>query len=189
MRMRTQGRISVAAILLTVVISVAGCRSSLPAPEQTYGGWPTFLPSPTRAANQTLPGSQASPALVSQGGTVLAQLPEGGTVFVTITGPEVPGQGLPEPPPTTTCTWTVVFSGGTVDVALDLADFATQDYNGVVYHPQFIPGRSTPPASLPAGQSVSFELRTVMPIGEGAIQWAPDGKIPVATWDFIVEND
>jgi len=189
MRMRMQARIGAAMLLLTVLMSVAGCTSSTPAPKETYGGWPSFLPSPTRAVNQMLPGSQASPALISQGGTVQAELPDGGTVLVTITGPEVPGQGLPEPPPTTTCTWTVVFSDGTVDVPLDLADFAAQDSYGIVYRPQFVPDRPTPPATLPAGQSVSFELRTIMPTGEGAIQWAPDGKMPVATWDFIVEND
>jgi len=188
MKVRMRARIAAATLLLTVSMSLAGCHSA-PAPQETYGGWPTFLPSPTQAVNQTLTGSQDSPALISQGGTVLAELPDGGTVLVTITGPEVPGQGLPEPPPTTTCTWTVVFSDGTVDVALDLADFAAQDSSGVVYRPQFVPGRATPPASLPAGQSVSFELRTIMPTGEGAIQWAPDGKTPVATWDFIVEND
>ena len=189
--MRNRVRIAAVAAAVVAVIAAGGCHSPAPAPvpDQTYGGWPTFLPSPTRAANQTLTGSQASPALISQGGTVLAELPGGGTVLVTITGPEVPGQGLPEPPPTTTCTWTVVFSGGTVDVGLDLSEFAAQDSNGAVYRPQYIPDRPTPPATLPAGQSTSFELRTVMPTGEGAIQWAPDGKTPVATWDFIVEND
>ena len=35
---------------------------------------------------------------------------------------------------------------------------------------------------------MSFELRAVLPTGDGALRWAPAGK-PVASWDFNVEID
>jgi hypothetical protein len=36
---------------------------------------------------------------------------------------------------------------------------------------------------------VTFELRAVMPTGEGLMRWAPDAQQIVASWDFVVEND
>jgi hypothetical protein len=32
-------------------------------------------------------------------------------------------------------------------------------------------------------------LRAVMVVGEELMLWSPDGKHPVAKWDFEVEND
>ncbi|MCL2483181.1 MAG: hypothetical protein FWF43_07185 [Propionibacteriaceae bacterium] len=182
-------RTVVACVAVVVVVTgLAGC-SSAAAPEPTYGGLPSWLPTPTQDTDQTLPGSQASPALTVQGEAVLAELPQGGTVLITVSGPEVPGEGLPDPPAATVCTWTITLAEGSVPVAIDPADFATQDSLGAVYHPVLVPGQPEPPNVLPAGQSASFELRTTMPTGEGIMQWAPDGRHPVATWDFVVEND
>jgi hypothetical protein len=42
---------------------------------------------------------------------------------------------------------------------------------------------------LRPGQRASFELRTVMPVGEGAMRWAPAAHELLATWDFVVETD
>ena len=173
---------------LLVAVTLTGCTGS-PTPTPTYGGLPSWLPTPSTDIHRTLVGTTASPAPSVQGQSVEAHLPDGGTILMTVNGPEVPGEGLPDPPPTTICTFTIEMSGGTVDVPIDVADFATHDVSGNVFHPGFVPDRSTPPSVLQAGESISFEIRTAMPVGEGVMQWAPDGKNPVATWDFIVEND
>jgi len=182
----------VAGLFVAALAGFAGCTASTPAPTPTaatWGEWPSWLPTPSSGPRGTLTGSQANPALLSQGETVRAELPGGGTVLMTVVGPEVPGVGLPDPPEHTTCTWSITVSGGTVDVPLDVSEFRTRDVDGMVYLPHLIDGRLVPPAVLPAGESVTFELRAIMPAGEGIMQWAPDAKAPVATWDFIVEND
>ena len=74
-------------------------------------------------------------------------------------------------------------------VPISLADFSSIDDFGNVYRPAFVAGQPVPPRVLRPGATVSFELRAVMPTGEGLMRWAPDGRNIVAKWDFIVEND
>jgi hypothetical protein len=136
-----------------------------------------------------LTGSVKRPALTSEGDSVKVDLPSGGTVLATVTGPVVPGEGLPYQADYTTCTWTVTLSHATRDVDLDLSDLTTLDQLGTVYHPATVPGRPAPPAVLHPGQSTTFELRTGMKVGEGLLRWAPGGSKIVASWDFEVEND
>ncbi len=189
--MRIRARmVALMAALTGALALLTGCGPQpQPAPSETYGGWPTFLPSPTDDTNQVLTGSQEDPALTVEGDAVRAELPDGGTVLITVTGPVVPGEGLPDPPPTTVCTWTITLTEATVPVGIAAEDFAARDSTGQVYHPSFIEGRPLPPDTLQPGGTVSFELRTPMSTGEGIMQWAPDAANPVATWDFVVEND
>ncbi len=42
---------------------------------------------------------------------------------------------------------------------------------------------------LRPGQRTTFEVRTVMKVGEGVLRWAPGGGKTLAEWDFEVEND
>ena len=59
----------------------------------------------------------------------------------------------------------------------------------MVYTPTLVPGQQPLPAALHTGQSLSFKIRSVMPVGEGLLRWAPDGDHIVAKWDYQVEND
>ena len=71
----------------------------------------------------------------------------------------------------------------------DAADFTAIDHLGTVYRP---PSCRASPSRRPAlrpGQTATFELRAVMPTGEGLMRWAPGGPEIVASWDFEVEND
>ena len=106
-----------------------------------------------------------------------------------VTGPEVPGEGLPYQANFTTCTWTVSLSDATGDVPVSVASFESIDYRGNVYRPEFVPGQPVPPKILRPGQTVSFELRADEVVGEGLMRWAPVGGRIVAKWDFVVEND
>jgi hypothetical protein len=186
-------RRTLTAVLLGAAVSACGGHSSgasaPSAPEPSYGGLPSFLPSDAVQADAELIGSAASPAVTSQGDSVKVTLPAGGTVHVVVTGPEVPGNGFPDPPEHTTCTWTVTLSGASSPVPLAVDQFSATDHLGNVYRPALVKGEPVPPAVVKPGATVKFELRTVMVVGEGLMRWAPDTHKVLASWDFTVEND
>ncbi len=135
-----------------------------------------------------LTGTAQRPALTNQGDGVEVKT-QRWSVLVTVSGPQVPGEGLPYQAPSTTCTWVVTMSGATGPVPISAADFTSIDVLGNVYLPKFVPGQPRPPAVLRPGKKVSFELRAAEATGEGLMRWAPDGVNIVAKWDFVVEND
>lgn len=182
-------------LLATVLVALAGCGSAAGAGDRassaaTYGGYPTYLPSSTLNyhSDTVLTGTVQRPALTSQGDGVEVKTPQW-NVLVTVTGPEVPGEGLPYQAPTTTCTWIVTMSGVTGPVPVSASDFSSIDDENNVYRPALVAGQPKPPPVLRPGQKISFELRAVEATGEGLMRWAPDGRNIVAKWDFVVEND
>ena len=153
-----------------------------------YGSLPGFLPHQSFDTDRTLVGTVGRPALTTEGDTV--SIGSGSSAArITVTGPEVPGEGLPYQSAATTCTWTVTIQTGSRAMPIASADFSTIDHLGTVYRPSFVPGQATPPTILDAHDSATFELRAVMVVGEGLMRWAPDGNHAVAEWDFEVEND
>lgn len=187
---------------LAGLLGLAGCGGATPRPSETWGGFPTWLPTPTQADNQVLPGSQASPALAEQGDGILAELPDGGAVLAVITGPLILNPGLGGTGSVATGIWTVTMSEATVPVQIAVDDFAGWDSNGQIYHPTVVSlaTSSIPidpsatvldalPATLEPGQTVVFGLQATIAAGEGVMQWAPDGRTPIGSWDFILEND
>jgi hypothetical protein len=153
-----------------------------------YGALPSFLPTSSLQPDSALTGTAGRPALTSEGDAVVARLPHG-SALVTVSGPVVPGEGLPYQATATTATWTVTISHATGRVPVSARAFSTIDSLGQTYYPGFVPGQPRPPAILRPGQRTSFELRAVMPVGEGAMRWAPAVHELLATWDFVVEND
>ena len=178
--------------------SRASCRetplscpaASSPASSSHYGGYPSFLPPATLHYHSdiALTGTVQRPALTNQGDAVEVKTPHW-SVLVTVTGPQVPGEGLPYQAPATTCTWVITMSGATGAVPISASDFTSIDDLGHVYRPVLVPGQPKPPTTLLPGKTVSFELRAVEATGEGLMRWAPDGRNIVARWDFVVEND
>ncbi len=198
---------SVTAALL-LAFSLSGCAAAAPAPRETYGGVPGYLRDISAAAgDRVLTGSAARPALTVEGDAVDVRL-AGGTARATIVGPQVPGEGLPHQTTSTACTWTVTLTGvsGTVPVAA--SDFTSLDHFGSVYRPTVLAGSvvagsvgagsvvgaagaaagDTLPSAVGPGQTVTFQLRAIMRVGEGLMRWAPGGA-KVASWDFQVETD
>jgi hypothetical protein len=110
-------------------------------------------------------------------------------VRITVSGPVVPGEGLPDQQDATTCTWTVKMSGATADVPVSINDFHSVDHLGSVFLMGLVSGEQPPPAILRPGQTITFRLRAYELVGEGMMQWAPDHKNVVANWDYTVEND
>jgi hypothetical protein len=154
----------------------------------TYGGLPSYLPTSSLVPDATLTGTARQPALTSEGDAVRVRLPHG-SVLVTVSGPEVPGEGLPYQASAATATWVVRMSHATGRIPILLRTFSATDSRGMVYHPSFVPGQRRPPAVIRQGQVVNFELRVVLAVGEGMMRWAPVDDNLVATWDFVVEND
>jgi hypothetical protein len=170
-------------------MALASCSSApVAANTDTYGALPTWLSSQAMPPDSVLTGTTDHPALTTEGDSVLVQLANA-SVLTTVAGPEVPGEGLPKVTEATTCTWTVTMSGASAAVPITVADFTARDHLGHVYPMSLVPGQPVPPATIVPGQSVTFELRAVMQTGEGLMSWAPGGKQPVGSWDFVVEND
>ncbi len=182
------GRAATLVLLSVLALLVAACGSQ---PHHSgLVGYPSYLPKNTLhvRSDAVLTGTAARPALTNQGDPVKVVTPHW-SVLAVVSGPEVPGEGLPYQTPAITCTWTVSLSGATAPVPISVADFASIDNLGNVYHPYLVPGQPVPPSVLQPGQRVSFELRAGEAVGEGLMRWAPIGGQIVAKWDFVVEND
>jgi len=139
------------------------------------------------SADHIVRGTYANPGLTISGDEVRVQTPTF-SAFAEVTGPLVPGEGFTYQPRYVTSTWTLHIWNVTGHLPLALADFDTIDHVSAEYHLQVVSG-SAIPAALSTGQQASFQVRTVMPIGEGLLRWAPNGNNIIAKWDFQVEND
>jgi hypothetical protein len=188
------GRLAALVALVLLLVALTGCGSAPRHPAASnashFGGYPSFLPRNTLNyhSDTVLTGTVQRPALTNQGDGVEVKTPHW-SVLITVTGPQVPGEGLPYQAPSTTCTWVVTMSGATGPIPISPADFTSIDYLNRVYWPKFVADQPQPPKTLLPGMKVSFELRTAEATGEGLMRWAPDGNNIVAKWDFVVEND
>jgi hypothetical protein len=181
-RGRTIGSGLAVLVATLCALVLAGCGTAT-----TY---PSFLPKKTLApaVDQALIGTMARPALQVEGLPVNVRT-SAFHVRVTVSGPIVPGEGLPNQPRATTCTWTVTMTDASADVPVTIADFHSVDHLGAVYLMGLVPGEHSVPSVLHPGQSITFQLRAYELVGEGMMQWAPDHRHVVADWDYTVEND
>jgi hypothetical protein len=163
-------------------IVLAGCG--------TATGYPSFLPKKTLTpgVDQAMIGTMAKPALQIEGLPVDVDT-NAFRVHVTVSGPIVPGEGLPYQPQGTTCTWTVTMNDANANVPLSIADFHSVDHLGAVFLLGLVPGERPLPKILHPNHSLTFQLRAYELVGEGTMQWAPDHRHVVADWDYTVEND
>jgi predicted small lipoprotein YifL len=177
------GPVHAAAVLLIAIAAVAGCGG---------GGskYPSYLPKSTLnpPVDALLTGTVAKPALTVEGLPVEIKS-KAFDVRMTVSGPIVPGEGLPYQPDATTCTWTVTMRNATADVPVSLADFHAVDHLYSVTVPVLAPGQHALPRVLHPGQALTFRLRAYMLVGEGTMQWSPDHRHEAAIWDYTVEND
>lgn len=169
-----------AAVLIALLL--AGCGGG--------SKYPSFLPQKTLHpdVDAALIGTMAKPALQVEGLPVEAET-KAFDVWITVSGPVVPGEGLPDQPVATTCTWTVTMTSANADVPVSIADFHSVDHLGAVFLLGLVPGEHSPPPVLHRGQTLTFRLRAYELVGEGMMQWAPDHEHVVADWDYTVEND
>jgi hypothetical protein len=172
---------AVVGVLVLVAVALTGCGGS------TY---PAFLPKKTLnpQVDTTLVGTMSRPALQVEGLGVKVETTNF-DVLVVVSGPVVPGEGLPAQPDATTCTWTVTMKDATGDVPVSIADFHSIDHLGSVFLMGLVPGEHALPAVLHPHRILTFQLRSYELVGEGIMQWAPDHHHVVADWDYTVEND
>ena len=185
--------LSLLTLTLLMVLVVAGWAGPAQAASQSkkwVPHYPSFLPKKTLDPDVDAPlvGTEARPALQVEGLPVDVRT-KAFHVKVTVSGPVVPGEGLPDQPAATTSTWTVTMKDATANVPVSLADFHSVDHLGSVFLMGLIPGEHAPPSVLHRGQTLSFKIRSYELVGEGMMQWAPDHKHVVAYWDYTVEND
>jgi hypothetical protein len=138
--------------------------------------------------DKTFVGTTARPALTVEGDFVEVRTP-GFSALAVVNGPVVPGEGLTVQRAFTTCTWTISLSHVVGRVPIAVTDFDSIDHFQTAYKPYLVPGQPALPPYLTTGRHLSFQIRAVMPVGEGLMRWAPDGNHIVAKWDYQVEND
>ena len=180
--------VGIAVVLLAVM--AWGVNALVAKPTVNYADPSSWLPKQQldHPVDQTIAGSVGHPGLTENGGYVQVTTPTFSALAV-VSGPVVPGEGLPVVQRYTTCTWTVSIDHVQGTVPVSLADFDTIDHRQTVYSLSMVPGQQPLPTTLRAGQSLTFKVRAVMPTGEGLLRWAPDGNDIVAKWDYHVEND
>jgi predicted small lipoprotein YifL len=175
-------RVAATLVIAAFALAFAGCGNSYKAPY--------YLPKNALDPEVDAPlvGTMTKPALQVEGLPVEVKT-SGFDVSVTVSGPIVPGEGLPYQPAATTCTWTVTMKDASADVPISIADFHSVDHLGAVFLMGLVPGEQLLPAVLHHGQTITFQLRAYELVGEGMMQWAPDHQHVVAYWDYTVEND
>ncbi len=178
------------ALGLTGIGGLAGAQFPSALPGKTAARYPSFLPKKTidPSVDAPLVGTEAKPALQVEGLPIEAKT-RAFNVRVVVSGPIVPGEGLPNQPAATTCTWTVTMKDATADVPVSIADFHSVDHLGSVFVMGLVPGEHALPHVLHRGQALTFKLRSYELVGEGQMQWAPDHRHVVGYWDYTVEND
>lgn len=174
---------------LAITLAIAGCtaappRSGLVADAVHSDAVP---PSGTKT-DRVLVATPSHPALTVEGDAVDVRLASS-AASIAVTGPEVPGEGFPNQPESTTCTWTVVITGERGTTPFTLPDLTAIDHFGATYPLTIVAGQPSVPISISAGESATFQVRAIMRVGEGLMRWAPQGHDVLASWDFVVEND
>jgi hypothetical protein len=182
-------------VVVLPALLFAGCGGGSPShpsalPGKSSAHYPAFLPKKTLDpdVDAVLTGTEAKPALQVEGLPIEVKT-RGFHVRVTVKGPVVPGEGLPNQKGATTCTWTVTMDDATGNVPVSLADFHSVDHLGSVFVMGLVPGEHALPPVLHPGHVVTFKLRAYQLVGEGMMQWAPDHEHVVGYWDYTVEND
>jgi len=182
-----------AAGLLAVIAAAAGvylAQSAAGSPAAaTYGGLPSWLPTPAIPVGRIVQASPAHPWLAIEGDTVRVQLAHGQTL-ATAAGPAVPEEGAFPVPASISCTFTVTFASVSGAIPLRPAAFTILDELGHLHHPQVAAQGGGPvPADATAGKTATLTITAELPTGSGTLQWAPQGGRPVVSWDFDVEID
>jgi hypothetical protein len=191
---RSGGRVRVAG-LVVAAIAVAGIGTALlahPSPPSTsasYGGVPSWLPTPKLRVGREVAASAGHPWLAIEGDTVLVHLAHG-QVLATAVGPAVPSEGQFPLPRTTRCTFTVTLTRASGVVPLRASAFSIVDELGRLHHPRVTSQGGGPlPATIRPGQTVVITVRDKLPTGNGQLRWAPGSVKPIVSWDFDVEID
>ena len=153
--------------------------------------YPAYLPKSTLdpTVDRALTGTMARPAFTVEGLAVDVKT-RAFDVSVTVSGPIVPGEGLPYQTPATTCTWTVTMKDATADVPVSLARLPRRQPPRLIPGPRARARRAGPAADPSPGPRPA-------PSSSAPTSWSVRGRCSgpriidtsVAMWDYEVEND
>jgi hypothetical protein len=167
-----------------------------PPPPNIKPGIPSFIPKSTLRTNRILIATPQRPALSIQGDGIMLDLTRGRSL-VTVRGPYIPSKVAGSNAPQTPASFQVVIKGTRGLVPLLPGNFSIIDAIGAVHFPVVsVVGGGEVPKAVPAGRRLTLEMRTVLPVGAGAVQYNPTGvrafehkSRALAAWDFNVETD
>jgi hypothetical protein len=136
----------------------------------------------------------AHPALVIEGASVRLALPAG-RVLATLVGPGIPRAVAGKVVQQTPATFQLTFAAPRGSIPLALSEFTIKDELGQSHAPAIktLSGAAMP-SSVPPGRKLTLVMRTVLPIGNGQLQFRPLGvrvakqARPLVAWDFAVET-
>jgi hypothetical protein len=158
-------------------------------PAAKYGQRPSWLPTAKIPVGRLVTASAARPWLAVEGDTVAVHLAHGRVHAMTV-GPTVPEEGQFPVPETTPCTFAVTFTAASGTVPINPKAFTIADELGHIHRTTVTRiGGGKPPAQVLPGQTIALVVRDVLPTGDGALRWTPQGTTPVVSWDFDVEID
>jgi hypothetical protein len=154
-----------------------------------YGKIPSWLPSAAPPRQHAQSSSVSHPVLTIQGESLSISL-SSARLLVTAVGPAVPEIGRTPVPATSPVTFTVTFTHVTARVSLRRSSWVLVDENHQIHQPRVTAlDGGPPPTQLDAGQTASIKLHSVLPTGDGGLEWRPNGARVAAGWDFNVEID
>jgi hypothetical protein len=154
-----------------------------------YGKLPSWLPSAKPPRQVLQHASLSHPVLTIQGDGLAITL-HGAELHAIAVGPAVPEIGRTPVPPTSPVTFVVTFSHVTAPVRLRPSSFVLVDEDHHLHLPTVTAmDGGPPPTVLRPGPPVSVKLHSVLPTGDGGLEWRLDGGRAVAGWDFNVEID
>jgi hypothetical protein len=154
-----------------------------------YGKIPSWLPSAAPPRQRALHSSFSHPVLTLQGESLSVSLPAA-RVLVTAAGPAVPEIGHTPVPATSPVTFTVTLTHASAPISLRRSAWVLVDENHQIHHPRVTAlDGGQPPTQLRPGQTASIKLHSVLPTGDGGLEWRPNGTRVIAGWDFNVEID
>ena len=150
---------------------------------------PSSLPSAKPPSQRPLHASLSHPRLTLQGESLAISLGRA-HLRATAVGPAVPEIGHTPVPATSPVTFVVTFSHVTAPVTLRRSSFVLVDEQHQIHHPRMtsVDG-GAPPVRLRPGPPVSIKLHSVLPSGDGGLEWRPTDARAIAGWDFNVEID
>jgi hypothetical protein len=151
---------------------------------------PSWLPSASvPAGHRIVTATPSQHRLAIEGDTIAVRLP-GGRARVTAVGPAVPEEGKTPVPATSPCQFTFTVAAVHGSIPLSSRDFSFIGEHGQRNGARVtLRGGGPLPKRIVAGHPVTLTLRSVLPVGNGQLRWAPLGGRPIASWDFDVEID
>ncbi len=153
-------------------------RQGRPLPRSyRYGGIPWWLRAVTPRTARTLRATARHPVLAVQGDTVAVDV-GGRPVRATAIGPTVPDAVAGATRTAAPATFTVTLAGGRR--AISARAFTIVDELGAVH----CNARLT---VVRHARTTTVTVRDVLPVGNGQLRWAPDGRQATVAWDFDLE--